>query len=383
MSDKIIVLEDGVLKYYSGNNPAITEDPWASSRISCIQNDQLIRDVENIDITISAEISEIVHPHSLNQFLPTSISVDKDNPTYKSIDGDLYTKDGKTLLVLAAGKRKSTLVIPDGVSSISEGSVFANDECGFDCIRLPKTVTHISEHCLDLTTCSCITVDENNSEYMSIDGNLYTKDGKTLIKYATSKKESDFVLPDGVVNVADRAFYETKHLKNVFLPSSLETIGNSAFECCDELENIILPIGLTTIKRKAFGCCSKLKSIVVPRSVTNIGYGAFSDSVQKIDWLCEISKSDMQDCFEGNSNYILKRHTLESIYAPNVKIANIPSALKEFAVIGFVTKYAAGETDKAMNKNYLTYITKQYDKLISKHEDCLSLQQFAKDNNII
>ena len=91
----------------------------------------------------------------------------------------------------------------------------------------------------------------------------------------------------------------------------------------------------------------------------------------------------MQDCFEGNSNYILKRPTLESIYAPNVKIANIPSALKEFAVIGFVTKYAAGETDKAMNKNYLTYITKQYDKLISKHEDCLSLQQFAKDNNII
>ena len=79
MSDKIIVLEDGVLKYYSGNNPAITEDPWASSRISCIENDQLIRDVENIDITISAEISKIAHPHSLNQFSPISISVDKDN----------------------------------------------------------------------------------------------------------------------------------------------------------------------------------------------------------------------------------------------------------------------------------------------------------------
>lgn len=91
----------------------------------------------------------------------------------------------------------------------------------------------------------------------------------------------------------------------------------------------------------------------------------------------------MKDCFEGNSNFIFKKWTLESIYAPNVKISNIPSALKEFAVIGFVTKYASGETDETMNKNYLTYITKQYDKLISKYEDCLPLQQFAKDKNII
>ena len=188
MSNKIIVLEDRILKYYSGNNPSITEDPWAANRISCIENDEVTRGTTNIDITISAEISEIANPHSLNQFLPTSISVDKDNPTYKSIDGDLYTKDGKTLLVLAAGKRKSTLVVPDGVSNIAEGVVFANDECGFECINFPKTLVNIAKHCLDLTMCSSITVDEENSEYMSIDGNLYTKDGKTIIKYSTLKR---------------------------------------------------------------------------------------------------------------------------------------------------------------------------------------------------
>ena len=55
-------------------------------------------------------------------------------------------------------------------------------------IEIPDSVTSLVARafnpCISLNN---ITVDENNQKYKSIDGNLYSKDGKTLIRYATGK----------------------------------------------------------------------------------------------------------------------------------------------------------------------------------------------------
>lgn len=50
------------------------------------------------------------------------IEVSKDNATYKSIDGCLYTKDGKILLVYATGKADQTFTLPKDVEIINYGA---------------------------------------------------------------------------------------------------------------------------------------------------------------------------------------------------------------------------------------------------------------------
>lgn len=53
------------------------------------------------------------------------ITVSDDSQTYKSIDGNLYTKDGLCLLQYAIGKTDTDFVILDGVTSIGD-EAFAN-----------------------------------------------------------------------------------------------------------------------------------------------------------------------------------------------------------------------------------------------------------------
>ena len=89
--------------------------------------------------------------------------------------------------------------------------------------------------CVGLTS---INVSSDNTVYMSIDGNLYSKDGKKLIKYAIAKDASSFTVPDGV-----------------------EIIGNSAFEGCVNLTEIVIPESVNTIEANAFRACSGLKTI--------------------------------------------------------------------------------------------------------------------------
>ena len=47
-----------------------------------------------------------------------------------------------------------------------------------------------------------IDVANNNQQYKSINGDLYTKDGKTLLQYAPGKTEKSFTIPSHVTNIA-------------------------------------------------------------------------------------------------------------------------------------------------------------------------------------
>lgn len=47
-----------------------------------------------------------------------SIVVDENNPECKSIDGNLYSKDGTKLIQYALGKEDTTFIIPDGVTQV-------------------------------------------------------------------------------------------------------------------------------------------------------------------------------------------------------------------------------------------------------------------------
>ena len=211
------------------------------------------------------------------------IEVDENNIAYKDIDGNLYTKDGKTLIQYAIGKEDETFTIPEGVEIIGEESfylcrnlhnlVFPDSLTtiftgaffefrGLERIEIRNNVTTIGDYafssCYNLESViigknvetiglspfvACdslvsITVDENNMTYKDIDGNLYTKDGKTLIQYAIGKTDTTFTIPDGVETIGYAAFYGCSSLTSVVIGASVTTIGERAFSYCESFIDV-------------------------------------------------------------------------------------------------------------------------------------------------
>ena len=128
----------------------------------------------------------------------------------------------------------TSITIPSSVTSIGW---YAFARCdSLTSITIPSSVTSIGSYafvrCDSLTN---IIVDANNEKYKSIDGNLYTKDGKTLIQYAIGKKDTSFIIPDGVTSIGSDAFSNCKNLTSITIPSSVTSIGNYAFYYCSIL----------------------------------------------------------------------------------------------------------------------------------------------------
>ena len=143
---------------------------------------------------------------------------------------------------------------------------------GLTSITIPAYVNNIYgdafKKCSSLLN---IEVDDKNSTYTDIDGNLYTKDGETLVEYARGKNKTSFVIPDGVTSIGDYAFYGCAYLSSISIPSGVVSIGDHAFEECSNLNNITIPEGITTIGDHAFRGCKALKNITIPAGVTVLG----------------------------------------------------------------------------------------------------------------
>ncbi len=153
------------------------------------------------------------------------------------------------------------VTLTDGLIEIY-GSAFCN--CGFESIAIPGSVEKISigafDGCKRLKT---IEVDENNRNYCAIDGNLCSKDGKTLVLYAQGKTE-----------------------KTPIIPSGITVIGESAFSACDNITELTIPDGVTDIERDAFSYCRNLKSVTFGANLIRIGSWAFSrcESLTRVDF---------------------------------------------------------------------------------------------------
>lgn len=72
-----------------------------------------------------------------------------------------------------------------------------------------------------------IEICEENEFYKTIDGIVYTKDGKTLLK-CPRNHPGKVVVPDGVEVIAESAFEDTS-ITDIVLPDSLRKIERRAF----------------------------------------------------------------------------------------------------------------------------------------------------------
>ncbi len=192
-----------------------------------------------------------------------------------------YDGTGYVVSDLGTAADKTDIIIPSSHNGMPvtriEGGVFSFKD-HINSVTIPDSVMRIDDYafssCSDLTS---INVSGGNKRYKSIDGNLYTKDGKTLICYAQGKSNLTFTVPDGVTAIADYAFSDCERLRRITLSDSVTSIGKNAFSNCSCLSDITLPDNLKSIEEKTFYGCKALKNITIPDGVTVIADYAFSD----------------------------------------------------------------------------------------------------------
>lgn len=71
-----------------------------------------------------------------------------------------------------------------------------------------------------------IIVPPNHPEFRSVDGVLFSADGKWLYVYPHGKTDEEYVVPDGVERIHDSAFCENRFLKSLTFPASWKGMGD-------------------------------------------------------------------------------------------------------------------------------------------------------------
>ena len=164
--------------------------------------------------------------------------------------------------------------IPDSVESIDN---LAFSGCtNLTSITIPNSVTSIGNGVFfDCENLVSIEVANDNMNYTSISGILFSKNKTELIQYPAAKTDSTYIIPDGVTKI-DYAFGSCKNLTSVTIPDSVTSVGDNAFNCCTSLTNITIPNSVTSIGNYSFSGCTNLINITIPDSVTSIGDNAFN-----------------------------------------------------------------------------------------------------------
>ena len=194
----------------------------------------------------------------------TEFIVEEGNQYFQAIDGVLFSKDTKRLVAFPAAKilENGIYEMPEGVEQIDELSFSLAGLSGYSSgnlrtVVLPSTFT-ISEYGPDNLNCSVgnkdrgicfntlssgfyiyngireVIVSEDNPDYKSIDGCVYSKDGSTLW-FVPLQKSGDLKIAEGTTKIGHGAFYGSYSscpmpLSSLYIPSTVKDIDQYTLE---------------------------------------------------------------------------------------------------------------------------------------------------------
>lgn len=283
-----------------------------------------------------------------------NLVVAKNDPSYQSIDGVIYTKDGKG--IVRVPQKRTELKIKEGCtefnmqsvlynSTDSEGDEFNNcsklkkivipssvksinkvkyktdraDACDMhvDTIEIaPKDFDANSLYALGSSLGKNITIESLMKllpDQITYKDHMYITKDHGLLKY--DGKDANVEIPEEITWIAPEAFYRNETLKNVKLPSKITTIEENTFYGCSELEAVVIPDQVTMIGKSAFDECTVLKSVTFGKSLKVIKDHAFASvnirnftipsGIQKIETGAFAGINQIGTVtFEGSTKYV-------------------------------------------------------------------------------
>ncbi len=283
-----------------------------------------------------------------------NLVVAKNDPSYQSIEGVIYTKDGKG--IVRVPQKRTELKIKEGCTEFNMQSVLYNstdsegDEFN-NCSKLKKIVIPSSVKSINKTKYKTDRADacdmhvdtieiapkdfDANSLYalgsslgknitieslmkllpdqITYKDHMYITKDHGLLKY--DGKDANVEIPEEITWIAPEAFYRNETLKNVKLPSKITTIEENTFYGCSELEAVVIPDQVTMIGKSAFDECTVLKSVTFGKSLKVIKDQAFASvnirnftipsGIQKIETGAFAGINQIGTVtFEGSTKYV-------------------------------------------------------------------------------
>ncbi|MBR2384329.1 MAG: leucine-rich repeat domain-containing protein [Clostridia bacterium] len=216
-----------------------------------------------------------------------NIIISEENPTLKTIDGNVYSKDGKNIKFYSRGKIEEQFYLPDGVTNIDANSFY-------NCKNLKKIIINKNVEVIDdyaffgNDNLESFEVDEENEFFKEIDGNLYTKDGSTLLECAIGDKAESFVVPASLKKVKNTAFSSYPTIKNIYVTDlrawckidgiaflTNYTRAEKFFLNGELVSEIVVPDSVTSLKSYVFANFTNIESVDIGDGVTVIEYNSF------------------------------------------------------------------------------------------------------------
>ena len=251
-------------------------------------------------ITISENVTSIADPLTLKNL--KSINVSPKNKKYKSVNGDLYSKDGTVLYRYACGKTNTSFTLPKEVTLIGSEAFWYSKHLRN--ITLNSNVTEIDKGSFNY--CDALTYNSYSGyHYLGNESNPYL----CIIESINSYHPQNPPIHSSTKIIAAWAFSHSDAITTVNIPKSVKYIGCGAFACCHNLRSLSIPSEVKEIHRHAFSDCTSLKEISLPRSITTINEHTFSgcsgiESIVIPDGVTAIEELAFANCQELRNIYI-------------------------------------------------------------------------------
>ena len=97
-----------------------------------------------------------------------------------------------------------------------------------------------------------VVVDRANTEFSTEDGILFNKRKTALLFYPRGRDVKDYIIPDGVEQIAEEAFLDQPFIEEILFPDSTTAIEKRAFSNCSSLREVYLGKGLKKIGIESF-----------------------------------------------------------------------------------------------------------------------------------
>ena len=201
----------------------------------------------------------------------------------EKIKGMILENDTHAILWDFDGNEEK-MVIPETVKELKllepdsdRLGIFLSHQTTLKEAYIPASVEHIDDCFFSkYTRLEKIEVTERSEYYESIDGVLYVKDGKELIRYPSNKKGDTFIVPDRVERIHDEAFYNCHLLETIVIHPTVKYVGRKAFAHCKNLKNVEYKCRYQIVPEMAFDRCQSVISVALSDNIQEIQCEAFS-----------------------------------------------------------------------------------------------------------
>lgn len=131
-------------------------------------------------------------------------------------------------------------------------------------LELPATIKKVD--IAKIENLQEVVVDNANTEFSTEDGILFNKRKTALLFYPRGREVKEYVIPDGVEQIAEDAFSGQPYIEEILFPDSTTAIEKRAFANCSSLSKVHLGKSLKKIGIESFAYTA-IERIVLPPDV--------------------------------------------------------------------------------------------------------------------